>query len=251
MTILYNLENKVSVVTGGTKGIGKAIVKRLLGAGSMVITTYSRDDESADRLRDEFNGDSKLVVLKLDISKRESAKYIAELIKNQYDGVVHYLVNNAGVLKQGAFQELNDEQWDLTFNTNIKGPFMLTQELLPMFANNGSIVNIVSVGGQIGGDKAPDYAATKAALLCFTKSIARIGSHSGIRVNAVAPGWIETPIFTEEALLALRQKAKEQILMKRTGMPEEVASAVMFLLSEESSYITGHCLNVNGGLYVA
>ncbi len=111
-----------------------------------------------------------------------------------------------------------------------------------------AIVNIVSIGGQTGGPKAPDYAASKAALICFTQSMARIGATMGIRVNAVSPGWIETGIFSEEILVEMQKEIQSKIPMKRLGMSEEVADAVVFLLSNKASYITGHVLNVNGGM---
>jgi len=133
----------------------------------------------------------------------------------------------------------------------LKGPFLLCQEAMPILETMAqpAIVNIVSVGGQTGGPKAPDYAASKGGLMTFTQSMARIGAPMNIRVNAVSPGWINTGIFTADEFAALKEAAKSTILMKRLGTPEEVASAVCFLLSTESSFISGHILNVNGGMY--
>ena len=117
-------------------------------------------------------------------------------------------------------------------------------------SKSGAIVNISSVGGQTGGNKAPDYAASKAALISLTKSVARLGSIIGIRSNAVSPGWVETDIFTVARLAELKEEAKKAIPMQRMGLPLEVSRAVLFLLSDDASYVTGHCLNVNGGLYL-
>ena len=157
-------------------------------------------------------------------------------------------MNNAGILKQGDFFKLSDEQWDRTMAVNLKGPFMIAQECMLKMKFGGSIVNVSSIGGQIGGDKAPDYAASKAALICLTRSLAKIGSKYNIRVNAVAPGWINTPIFDKDKIAELKRLAKTEIPIGRIGQPQEVSNVIIFLLSDNSAYITGQVINVNGGM---
>lgn len=248
----FNFTDKVALITGGTKGIGKSITLALAAQGAKIVTSYSKDDQAAEKLNNilKQSGVNKFLILKADVSqKKEALKLIRAAKKNL--GHISMLVNNAGILKQGDFFKLTENSWDKTFNVNLKGPFMLCQAAIPLMAEKGSgaIVNIASVGGQIGGNKAPDYAASKAGLISLTKSMARLGSKHGIRVNAVAPGWIETPIFSKNKLAELQQEAKGVIPLGRLGQPDEVAWATVFLLSDAASYITGHCLNVNGGMY--
>lgn len=246
---------KIALVTGGTRGIGKTISRALLTIGCNVAISYARDEQSAEAARLDFEklgiAEKNYLIMKSDVSKRDDVKKLIAASTEKWGDSISFLVNNAGVLKQGNFFELTEEQWDYTLATNLKGPFFLCQEIMPIMANRQepAIVNIVSIGGQTGGPKAPDYAASKAALICFTQSMARIGAPLGIRVNAVSPGWIKTGIFSEEIALEMTKEAQSKIPMKRMGKPEEVADAVVFLLSNKASYITGHVLNVNGGIH--
>jgi 3-oxoacyl-[acyl-carrier protein] reductase len=244
-------EGTTALVTGGTKGIGYAIAEALLGAGGKVVVTYSRDEAAAQRLREKGEAiwEERLFVVRHDAATTDGAKELFDEVSRLCGAAPNLLVNNAGILNQKPFADLEESQWDRTFAVNLKGPFLLSQHFLQL-SGARAIVNISSIGGQIGGDKAPDYAASKAALLCFTKSLARIGSRSGIRVNAVAPGWIRTDIFSAEQAEALTEQAKQAVPLGRMGEPSEVARAVLFLLSDDASYITGHCLNVNGGLFM-
>lgn len=248
-SITNSLNKKVAIVTGGSKGIGKAIVKKLLQSNTKVALTYANDDKAAKLVADElseFNGN--FIIIKSDASNVEDIKKLYKTVENHWSSPVDFLVNNAGVLKQGNFYDISEEEWEWVININLKGPFFLAQEFLQRYSN-GNIVNISSIGGQIGGDKAPHYASSKAGIISLTRSLARLGSAKNIRVNAVAPGWIKTEIFNQEQLQLLQEKAKKEIPLGRLGTPEEVASSVVFLLSDESSFITGHCLNINGGMY--
>jgi len=246
---------KIALVTGGTRGIGKAISRALLSIGCYVAISYARDEQSAKVARLDFEklgiAEKNYLIMKSDVSKRDDIKELVTSSTEKWGDSISFLVNNAGVLKQGNFFKLTEEQWDYTLATNLKGPFFLCQKIMPIMAKQQepAIVNIVSIGGQTGGPKAPDYAASKAALICFTQSMARIGATMGIRVNAVSPGWIETGIFSEEILVEMQKEIQSKIPMKRLGMSEEVADAVVFLLSNKASYITGHVLNVNGGMH--
>jgi len=249
--VQFNFKGKIAIVTGGIKGIGLAVADALVSSGAKVAVTYKEDDEGAGRAEEILKGrsDRDCLVVKSNAADRESTRSLIRSVETRWDTPVSLVVNNAGILSQGDFFDITDNQWETTMRTNLMGPFILCQEIMKKMASGGSIVNISSVGGQIGGDKAPDYAASKAGLISLTRSLARIGSKNGVRVNAVAPGWIETPIFSGDQVEELRVKARECIPLGRTGTPEDVAPAVLFLLSEAASYITGHCLNVNGGLF--
>ena len=246
----YDFNSGVVLVTGASRGIGKQIALDLLNSNCLVIGVYSSDESSANNCREDFKmyGD-RFELIKKDVSIKSNVSYIFEHANGKWGRGVEMLVNNTGILKQGDFSELSAAQWSQTLKVNLEAPFLLCQEFLKCCKNKGSIVNIASIGGQIGGDKAPDYAASKAAIISLTRSIAKIGSKNNIRSNAVSPGWIQTEIFTEKQLLKLKIEAKSQIPLGRMGNSNEVSKAVMFLLSDASSYITGHCLNVNGGMY--
>lgn len=249
-----NLEDNLVLVTGGTKGIGKAILLSLLEEGAKAVATYSVDDEAALKLNNEVDklGFSNMcLIVKADASKKSDIEDLMQLVHSKWGSGFNNIVNNAAILKQGDFFQLSEGQWDRTFSVNLKGPFLICQKLMPEIEKlgGGSIVNIVSVGGQTGGPRATDYAASKAGLMCFTQSMSRIGSSMGIRVNAVSPGWIDTGIFTPQRYEEIKEEAKTKIPIGRLGEPQDVANAVLFLLSNKSSYITGHILNVNGGLY--
>lgn len=248
--ISYDFNGGVAIVTGASRGIGKVVARELLDSNCIVVGTYASDEITAEQCRSEFTEYSgRFELVRSDVSIHREITRLFDYATEKYSKAVTLLVNNAGILKQGPFLELTGEQWDRTFDVNIKGPFFLCQEFLKRNKNGGSIVNISSVGGQTGGDKAPDYAATKAAMISLTRSIAKLGSEKNIRSNAVAPGWIKTEIFSEEQLTNLEQQARQMIPLARMGAPDEVAKAVLFLLSDASSYITGHCINVNGGMY--
>ncbi|MEW5895433.1 MAG: SDR family NAD(P)-dependent oxidoreductase [Candidatus Omnitrophota bacterium] len=248
-------QGKIAIVTGGTRGIGKAIATELLIAGSKVAVTYNRDEKSAEESRRSWEAagfsNERFLVVKSDVSARNNVRELLNTLKKKWNKCPNFLVNNAGIIKQGNFFELSEDQWDQTLAVNLKGPFLLCQESMPLMKETESpaIVNIASVGGQTGGSRAPDYAASKAALICFTQSMARIGADLGIRVNAVSPGWILTGILGAETVEKLKQEAASKVILKRMGEPQEVADAVLFLLSDKSSYITGHVLNVNGGMH--
>ncbi len=245
----YKSQNKVAIVTGGSKGIGKAIVKKLLQLKVKVALTYAHDNATAETLKKELDLlQTPFLIIKSDVTKLSDIVPLYQKIEEYWQAPVNYLVNNAGVLKQGDFFAIAESEWDWIINTNLKGPFFLSQEFMKRY-NNGNIVNIASIGGQIGGDKAPHYASSKGAIISLTKSLARLGSRKNIRVNAVAPGWIETKIFSQQQLSRLQKEAKQAIPLGRLGKPHEVADAVAFLLSDDASFITGHCLNVNGGMY--
>ncbi|KIO36052.1 SDR family NAD(P)-dependent oxidoreductase [Shewanella sp. cp20] len=248
--IKFDFDGKVALVTGASRGIGKAICHALLESNCKVIGTYASNDDAANECREAFNiYGNRFILVKSDVSCRQQAAELFTQADLHFNQKIQLLINNAGILQQGDFNQLSDEQWDNTFAVNLKGPFILSQELLRRTESGAAIVNISSVGGQTGGNKAPDYAATKAALISLTRSVARLGAEKNVRSNAVAPGWIKTEIFNEQQLETLQQQAEAVIPLKRMGTPDEVANSVLFLLSDAASYITGHCINTNGGMY--
>lgn len=249
--VRYDFSGHAALVTGGTKGIGRCIALALLDAGAQVTVTYHRDQEAAQEFQKALGSDqaAALLLLGSDVSDPSEAPRVFSETKKHFGKPLSMVVNNAGILKQGDFLDLDEQSWDRTLEVNLKGPFLVGQELLRSGMVGASMVNISSVGGQTGGPKAPDYSASKAGLISLTRSLARLGAAGGIRVNAVAPGWIKTEIFTPEQLQQLNEEAAKVIPLGRLGTPEEVAKAVLWLLSDEASYLTGHCLNVNGGLY--
>lgn len=247
----YNLESNVAIVTGASRGIGKEICSELLKSNCYVLGTYNSNDEAAKKCCDDFSSyGNRFFLKKSDASNEDDIKKNFTFVQEHWGLKANLLVNNAGILNQGPFDELKPSDWDQTLKVNLRGPFLFCQHFLKQTLSSGSIVNISSIGGQIGGDKAPDYAASKAALISLTKSIARLGAKKNIRSNAVAPGWIKTDIFDDHRLKELTEEAKHVIPLSRIGTSNEVAKAVVFLLSDDSSYITGHCLNINGGLYL-
>ncbi len=247
----YDFSGHVALVTGGTKGIGRSIALALLGSGAQVLVTYSRDQNSAGIFQDSLNSQqtAAMLLLQSDVSDPTETKRLFQESLARFGKPLTLVVNNAGILQQGDFLQLDEQSWDRTLEVNLKGPFLIGQELLRSDVAGASMVNISSVGGQTGGPKAPDYSASKAGLISLTRSMARLGAPLGIRVNAVAPGWIQTDIFTPSQLQDLQKEASKVIPLGRMGTPDEVAKSVLWLLSDESSYLTGHCLNVNGGLY--
>ncbi|MFN3316625.1 MAG: 3-oxoacyl-[acyl-carrier-protein] reductase [Raineya sp.] len=241
------LENKVALITGASKGIGKAIAEKFAEQGAKVAFTYLSSVEKGQALEQELQ--SKGVMAKGYRSDASDYKQAEELVNQvlQDFGQIDILVNNAGITKDGLLMRMTEEQWDSVININLKSVFNLTKAILrPMMkAKYGSIINITSVVGIRGNAGQANYASSKAGIIGFTKSVAlELGSRN-IRSNAVAPGFIETEMTHE---LANKEEWLSQIPLKRGGQAEEVANACVFLASDMSSYITGQVLQVDGGM---
>jgi 3-oxoacyl-[acyl-carrier protein] reductase len=243
---------RVVVVTGGSKGIGRAICLRFAGEGARIVFVhYDPDEAEADetlRLLGDQGAEAK--AKKLDVSSFTGVERFFNEVVEEFQGL-DVLVNNSGITRDALFVRMSEEQWDQALSVNLKGAFNCAKAAVRFMVKqrSGRIVNISSVVGQIGNIGQANYAASKAGIMGFTKSIARELAHRGITVNAVAPGFINT-----EMTRGLPEKAKElfmnQIPMGRIGEPEEVAEAVYWLASEGASYITGQVIHVNGGLYM-
>jgi 3-oxoacyl-[acyl-carrier protein] reductase len=245
-----SLQGKKIVVTGGSRGIGAAIVKLLAEEGAQVAFTYSSREESAQQVAHSLVGEGHFYI-KMDISDEASVNGAVEHILEKWtevDGVV----NNAGVTKDQLLLRMKAEDFDTVINTNLRGTFLVTKAFTKsmMKARRGSIVNIVSIIGETGNAGQANYAASKAGTIAFGKSVALELASRNIRVNNVAPGFIATEmtdVLTEDQ----KSKMLERVPLAKIGEGVDIAQAVRFLISDESKYITGHTLDVNGGMHMA
>jgi 3-oxoacyl-[acyl-carrier protein] reductase len=246
----FSLAGKNAVVTGGSRGIGRAIAIGLAEAGADVVFTYREKQDEAEAVAAHIRGLGRRVLsLAMDVTDRASIEAAAR--EAARFGKISILVNNAGINKPTDFDKINDADWGTILDTNLKGPFICAQVFLPLLAEagGGSMVHIGSVSGQYGGPRTAHYAASKAGLISLAQVIARFGAASHVRSNVVAAGLIASEMAAGGLQAASVQKAAENILLGRMGTPQEVGDAVTFLASDASSYITAQTINVNGGLY--
>jgi 3-oxoacyl-[acyl-carrier protein] reductase len=246
-----NLKNKTCLVTGGSRGIGRSIVERLSNDGAHIIFTYVQDKGAAENLIKglaEINPN--IQAFQMDVSNRESVKNVISSI-SEINTHIDVLVNNAGINKPEDFDKITDDDWDDVVNVNLKGPFIVTQEALPLLkkSNSVSVINIGSVSGQYGGPRTAHYAVSKAGLISLGQVIARFGAEFNIRCNTISAGLISSEMANAGMQSAAVVQASENIILKRFGEQKEVADVVSFLASDDSSYITAQTINVNGGLY--
>ena len=244
------LAGKVALVTGAAQGIGKAVALLLARNGAEIIVSDINLEKAEETAKEVQALGRKALAIKVDVAKLDDVEKMVGAILARF-GQVDILVNNAGIARDKLILRMTEEDWDAVLNINLKGTFNCTKAVVRHMSKqrSGKIVNIASVVGEMGNAGQGNYAASKAGVIGFTKTIAREFAQRGINVNAIAPGDIETPMTD-----ALPDKAKEElkrlIPMDRLGKPEDVAEAVLFLVSEASSYITGQVLNVNGGIYM-
>jgi 3-oxoacyl-[acyl-carrier protein] reductase len=245
------LTDRVAIVTGGSRGIGRAIAKRLAAEGAHVFVNFNKSADGATNVREEIlRAGGKADLLQGDVS---SAQEVGDAAKRVLDaaGRIDVLVNNAGRTRDNLFVFMKESDWDDVLDTNLKGTYLMTKAVIkPMFkAKWGRIVNIASLAGQYGNPGQVNYSASKAGVIGFTKAVAREFAERGITVNAISPGLIATDMSMD-----LPEKAREAIISQipagRMGSAEEVAEVVAFLVSEHADYITGQVIGVNGGLYM-
>ncbi|MDE0917228.1 MAG: 3-oxoacyl-[acyl-carrier-protein] reductase [Flavobacteriales bacterium] len=246
------LKGKIAIITGASRGIGESIARSFIAQGATVAFTYIGSTERAVELEESLTAEGgQARGFKSDASKMEDAEHLVKEVLDAYGGV-DILVNNAGITDDTLLMRMSEDQWDRVINVNLKSCFNLTKSVLRTMlkARSGSIINISSVVGVKGNAGQANYAASKAGILGFTKSVAlELGSRN-IRSNAIAPGFIETEM-TEKLDEATVQGWREGIPLKRGGTPEDVANACVFLASDMSSYVTGQTLNVCGGMVTA
>ncbi len=244
-------DNKVAIVTGASRGIGRAIALRLAKAGNDIVFTYLKNADSADALADEIGKlGRKALALQVDVRDFDKAKELIERTKEAF-GRLDILVNNAGVIRDKALMMMSREDWLDVVDTNLGGAFNLTRNAIVTFLKqkSGVIVNVSSVSGVAGLARQTNYCASKAGIIGFTKALAKEVAAYNIRVNAVAPGFIVTDMIAE-LKPEYRESMIRNIPLGRFGTPDEVARVVDFLVSERSDYITGQVIVVDGGMFM-
>lgn len=241
------LKDKIVVVTGGTRGIGKEIVKKFSEEGSKVLFTYVSSEETANALCEETNPEL-VKGFKVDVKDTAGVQEFVEMVGKEYGGI-DVLVNNAGIIRDTLLFTMDKQDWQDVLDTNLTGIFNTTKPAarLMMRKRYGSIINMSSIAGSRPGKGHANYAASKGGVETLTKALAAELATKKIRVNAVAPGMIETDMSQKVRDLASDQ-ILDHILLKRFGQPEDIANAVLFLASDRSSYITGEVLHVDGGI---
>ncbi len=234
------------VITGGSRGIGAAAAKRFADNGDRVFIVYEKNDEAAIKLERELG----VVAVKADVSKEADVVKAADKIHSSCGGV-DVLVNNAAISEIKLFNDITAEDWDRMFGVNVRGAFLMTKAFLSDMINkkNGKIINVSSMWGQTGASCEVHYSASKSALIGFTRALAKELAPSGICVNCVAPGVIDTEM-NKGLDLEIRTALCEEIPLERIGSPDDAAESIFFLASKSADYITGQVLGVNGGMVI-
>ena len=244
-----DLNGKVALVTGASRGIGAAIAARLAACGAAVAVNYAGSADAARAVVDQIvAAGGRAEAIQADVSSPESAVALVERAIASLGGL-DIVVNNAGITRDGLVVRMSDDDWNAVIDTNLSGVFNVTRAAARhlMKQRGGAIVNVTSVVGLVGNAGQANYAAAKAGVIGLTKSVAKELASRGVRANAVAPGFIETDM-TAKLTAAIREGALKEIALRRFGSAEEVASAVAFLASDEAGYITGQVLAIDGGM---
>lgn len=243
------LKDKVAIVTGGTRGIGKAIALKLADQGANIVINYKNSDKEAEELKAILEEKGvKVLTVKCDISNFEDSKNLMDKCKEVF-GKIDILVNNAGITKDTLIMRMKEEDFDNVIDVNLKGTFNCAKHASAIMLKQrfGKIINMTSVVGIAGNAGQVNYAASKAGVIGLTKSLAKELGSRGITVNAVAPGFINTDM-TASLSEKVKEEASKNIPLKRLGDPEDVANLVGFLASDAANYITGQVINVDGGM---
>lgn len=243
--------DKVVMVTGGSRGIGSGIVRVLAEAGYSIALTYNTNKEMAEELvKDIDNGRNKVIAVQMSMQDGNSISKALKIVDEEL-GKINILVNNAGIAQEKPFLSITEQDFDGMMAVNLRGPFILCQAVIPEMVKDGwgRIVNISSIGGQWGGFNQVHYAAAKAGLINLTRSLARIYSPYGITTNTIAPGLIQTDMSEYEINSPQGKEKIKNIPVGRLGYKEEIGYLVKYLISDEAAYITGQTINANGGMY--
>jgi acetoacetyl-CoA reductase len=247
---MARLDGKTALVTGGSRGIGRAIVLELAREGARVALNYQANDAKAQAVADEVAALGGAVMLvKANVADAAEARAMVNHVADEF-GRLDILVNNAGITRDCSLKKMTDEQWDDVIKTNLGGYFYCTSAAIPVMTaqKSGRIINISSMNGQIAAFGQANYSASKGGIIAFTKTAALELAKSGITVNTVSPGFTETDMFAEVPE-KIQEQIKTRIPMGRFAKPEEIAQAVVFL-AESGDYITGQQINVNGGAFM-
>ena len=245
-----NLKGKIALITGGSRGIGKSIAKRLASQGATVVINYKQNETAAENTKKEIEESGGIAITsKFDVADFDTVHQEVDKIIEKFGGL-HILINNAGITQDTLLMRMKEEDWDNVISINLKGIFNCTKAVnRNMFKQREvRIVNLTSVVGEMGNAGQTNYAASKAGIIGFTKACAREMAPRGITVNAVSPGFIKTDI-TDELPEDIRKDYISKIPLNRFGTPEDIAGAVAFLVSDDAGYITGEVFRVNGGIY--
>ena len=248
---MFSLKDRVAVVTGASQGIGRQIAMALAEAGAKVALAARNEEKLATLAQEIATKGGEGFVVKMDVAEAEQIKAGFKAMLEKF-GRLDILVNNAAINRDGLAMRMKADDWDAVIRTNLTGAHVCIQQALPvmMKARSGRIINIASVVAQMGNAGQANYVAAKAGLIGLTKAIAMEISSRNITVNAVAPGFIESPM-TEVLSDKIKEELKTRIPLGRMGTGRDVAAAIVFLASDEAAYITGHVLDVNGGMYLA
>ena len=238
--------DKVIIITGASRGIGRELAKELAEEGKKVIANYNKSEEAANNLKEELKKKNiEIDIVQADVSKREDAKRLAQFALKKY-GRIDALINNAGIAEYKLFTDETDEDWQKIMNTNLYSAFAMSQEVIPNMIHNkkGCIINMSSAWGVVGGSLEVIYSVSKAGLDGLTKALAKELGPSNIRVNSIAPGMINTKMndkFNKEEI----EEIKEEIPLEKIGEPSDIAKCVKWLI--EDTYTTGQVISINGG----
>jgi 3-oxoacyl-[acyl-carrier protein] reductase len=244
------LFGKVALVTGAAQGIGRSIALLLAQKGADIVISDINFEKAEETAKEVEALGRKVMAIRADVANTNDVERMVGAILERF-GQIDILVNNAGIARDKLILRMTEEDWDAVLDVNLRGTFNCTKAVIRHMSKQrkGKIVNIASVVGEMGNVGQANYAASKAGVIGFTKTIAREFAQRGINVNTIAPGYIETPM-TEALPEKVKEELRRMIPLERLGRPEDVAQAVLFLVSEASSYITGQVLNVNGGIYM-
>jgi 3-oxoacyl-[acyl-carrier protein] reductase len=248
---MFSLKDKVALVTGASQGIGRDTALALAEAGAKVAVAARNEQKLAALVQEITGKGGEAFAVKMDVSEAEQIKVGFKAVLEKF-GKLDILVNNAAITRDGLAMRMKLEDWDAVIRTNLTGAHLCSQQALAtmMRARSGRIINIASVVAEMGNAGQANYVAAKAGLIGLTKAIAIEISSRNVTVNAVAPGFIETPM-TDVLSDKVKEELKTRIPLGRMGTGRDVAAAIVFLASDEAAYITGHVLDVNGGLYLA
>jgi len=248
---MFNLKNKVAIITGASQGIGRDTALALAEAGAKVAVAARNEEKLAALAKEIVAAGGEAFAVKMDVADAEQVKSGFKAVLEKF-GRLDILVNNAAITRDGLALRMKADDWDAVIRTNLTGAhFCIQQALFTMMrARAGRIINISSVVAEMGNAGQANYVAAKAGLIGLTKAIAMEIATRNITVNAVAPGFVETPM-TDVLSAEVKENLKTRIPLGRMGCPRDVAAAIVFLASDEAGYITGHVLDVNGGMYLA